>query len=207
MSALKANANSGTSKYLRSKGQAENNVHSTREILVTSFQPSVIFGPQDDFFNRFASLLAKTPRFLPFPLACARAKFAPIYVEDVAQAFIKSLEDKRTFGRHYTLCGPKIYTLLELVEYTSLISGLNRKIIPLGNILSKLQASMLGLLPTKPFTLDNYRSTKTDSICDQENSPIFDLNLRSVESVVPLYLGTHSLRNRFSEIRRLSRRQ
>ena len=206
MSALKANANTGTSKYLRSKGQAENNVHSTRDIQVTSFQPSVIFGPQDSFFNRFASLLAKTPPFLPFPLACASAKFAPIYVEDVAQVFLKSLDDKRTYGNHYTLCGPKNYTLLELVEFTSQITGLNRTILPLGNILSKLQASLLGLMPTKPFTLDNYRSTKIDSVCEQENSPIFELNLRSVESVVPLYLGKQSLHRRFSEIRRTSRR-
>lgn len=206
MSALKANANSGSSKYLRSKGQGENTAHSTRDIHVTSFQPSVIFGPKDQFFNRFAALLAMTPRYIPFPLACAHARFAPIYVEDVAQAFIKALDDKRCFGQRYTLCGPKQYTLQELVQYTSAITGLNRTVMPLGGMLSKLQATILGMLPTKPFSLDNYRSTKTDSVCEHDNDPLFELELRSVETIVPLYLGRHSMRNRYSELRRSARR-
>ena len=206
MSALKANANNGPSKYLRSKGQAENIVHSIHDVKVTSFQPSVVFGTQDDFFNRFAKLLRIPPQFAPFPLACANAKFAPIFVEDLASAFVKSIDDQQTYGQRYPLCGPREYTLRELVQYTATISGIKKTIIPLGNGLSKLQALIMGLAPGKPFTLDNYLSTKVDSICEENSLAVFDIKPRALESVVPQYLGQQSMRGRYSQFRRLSGR-
>lgn len=205
MSALKANANSGPSKYLRSKGQAENNVHTIRDVQVTSFQPSVIFGPGDSFFNRFAHLLSMGPPYAPFPLACSKAKFAPVYVNDVADAFVNSIDNMDMVGKRYALCGPKEYTLLELVQYVNGLCNTRRKIIPLGNALSGLMASFLGMLPGKPMTVDNFRSTLVANVCDSETPNLLQ-NPRSVESVVPQYLGGTSTRGRFSHHRRLARR-
>jgi len=202
MSAIKADAGRGSSHYLRSKGEAENLVHTNKHIHVTSFRPSVIFGPRDDFFNRFAKLLSIPPRLAPFPLACAKAKFAPVYVDDVANAFTKSLNDDRTYGQRYQLCGPKNYTLLELVIYASNVSGIIKHIVPLGDSASKLQAKILGVLPGKPFTMDNYLSTTIDSICDECFPSLFDITPTPIESVVPYYLGKQALRNRYSQYRK-----
>lgn len=206
MSALKANANNAPSKYLRSKGQAENIVHSIRDIQVTSFQPSVIFGPQDDFFNRFAKLLAMGPSAFPFPLACSQAKFAPVYVKDVAAAFVNSINDKDTFGKRFTLCGPKQYTLQELVQFTAAVCNIQRKIIPLGNASSKLLATFMSLVPGKPLSLDNYLSTRVDSICDDESVNLARGSHNYVESIVPQYLGGKSLRGRYTQMRQMSGR-
>ena len=205
MSALKADVN-GPSKYLRSKGEAEKYLHNLHDVAVTSFQPSVIFGPYDDFFNRFAKLLRIPPRFAPFPLACANAKFAPVYVEDVALAFARALDDQRTFGQRYPLCGPNVYTLLELVKYTAEVSGIKKPIMPLGNGLSRLQAAIMGMLPGKPFTMDNYLSTTVDSVCEEGFPELFAIKPKALEAVVPHYLGKQSIRQRYSVLRRAARR-
>jgi len=192
MSALRADPARGTSKYLRSKGQAENLVNTNSSINVTSFRPSVIFGKEDSFLNRFARLLKSAPKMLPFPLACPNAKFAPVYIEDVTTAFIASLENKDTFGQRYNLCGPKVYSLKELVQYVAKISGQHRYIMGLGDGLSKTQAIMMELAPGNLFSIDNYQSLKTDSVCDDVFPAIFNLKPTSIESVAPGYLSTDS---------------
>ncbi len=183
MSALNANANSSPSRYLRSKGEGENHVHSfAGKINVTSFQPSVIFGHNDSFFNRFANLLKITP--LIFPLACPNTRFAPVFVSDVARCFINALEDSSTFGQRYELCGPKQYTLKELVEYTDKILDMNHRIIGLPDFISQIQAIILEWFPGKPFSIDNFQSLQVDSVCKSANS-----QPTTIESIVPYYLG------------------
>jgi len=205
MSALHADIN-GPSKYLRSKGEAEKYVHNLHDVEVTSFQPSVIFGPNDSFFNRFANLLRLPPRLAPFPLACASARFAPVFVEDVALAFARAVDDKRTFGQRFQLCGPAVYSLQELVKYTAEVCGIKKPIMPLGNSLSRLQAIILGFMPGKPFTMDNYLSTTVDSVCDEGFPELFAITPKALEAVVPLYLGPQSSNNRKSKWRRGARR-
>ena len=205
MSALHASADA-PSKYLRSKAEAENILHKLYDVNVTSFRPSVIFGPHDHFFNRFASLLRIPPRIAPFPLACANAKFAPVFVEDVAQVFAKSLDNKQTFGQRYELCGPKVYTLKELVKYTAQLCEIKKPIISLGNTTSKLQALIMGVLPGKPFTMDNYLSTTVDSVCAEGFPPLFEVQAKSIESEVSKYLGQQEINNRFSQHRRHAKR-
>lgn len=183
MSALNADANSGPSHYLRSKGDGENHLHTfAGACAVTSFRPSVIFGPGDSFFNRFAGLLKLSPGF--FPLACSGAKFAPVYVGDVVDAFIHALQDKNTYGKHYDLCGPEIFSLRELVTYTARTIGLHTRVLALPDILARIQAQVLEYMPGKPFSIDNYNSLKVDSICRSGNPMP-----TSVSAVVPWYLG------------------
>ena len=208
MSALNADAQNGSSYYLRSKGEAEDLVHHASNIKVTSFRPSVIFGPGDSFFNRFACLLFRLPLF--FPLACANARFAPVYVEDVAGAFIKSLNNPHTYGQRYDLCGPKNYTLKQLVEYTAKNIGLHRSIIPLGKFASQLQANILQYVPGKPFSRDNYRSMQMDSICKDNGESlktVFNITPTSIEAEGPRYLMDNTCRRRYDEFRQHAHRE
>lgn len=184
MSALGASAATGPSFYLRSKGEAEDAVHISG-LRATIFRPSVIFGEGDSFLNRFASLL-KIPG--PFPLACAAARFAPIWVGDVVECFASAIGMEETIGQHYNLCGPNEYTLEELVRYTASLQGKNKWIVPLGDSLSAIQARVLEWVPGKPFSRDNFNSTKSPSVCNGEFPAIFGITPRTLESVAPEYL-------------------
>jgi NADH dehydrogenase len=201
MSALSADANLGSSFYLRTKGEGENALHtfSTGRLAVTSFRPSVIFGPGDSFLNRFARLLRMMPFF--FPLACANARFAPVYVGDVADRFVNALDDRSTYGKRYNLCGPEEYSLKELVDYTATTLGLNRHVIELPDLISKMQAYILEWFPGKPFSVDNYKSLQLDSVCPQgESEPT------SLDMVVPSYLGNTNRQTEYDAFRKIARR-
>ncbi|MDP3482852.1 MAG: complex I NDUFA9 subunit family protein, partial [Sulfuricella sp.] len=154
----------GLSRYQRSKGEGEALVRAAHgeDLAVTVFRPSVIFGPEDSFLNLFARLLQWAPIF---PLGSPNAKFQPVYVGDVAHAYVASLNNQATFGQRYELCGPTVYTLQELVEFVARIKGLKRTVIPLSDEMSSLQAMLLGLMPVKMLTHDNYLTLKTDAVC------------------------------------------
>ena len=188
MSALQADPD-GPSEYLRSKGLGENALHGAagNGLHVTSFRPSVIFGPDDQFFNRFARLLAGSP-FI-FPLACPQAKFAPVYVLDVARAFARALDDKNTYGGRFDLCGPRAYTLEELVRFTAQVAERKRLVFGLGSGLSGLQAHLGEFLPGKPFSRDNLASLQVDSTCIKNGFTSLGIVPQSVEAVVPRFLG------------------
>ncbi len=207
MSALHASMDA-PSHYLRTKARGEEVVHSveTTNFHVTSFRPSVIFGPHDSFINRFADLLRLSP-FL-FPLACPNARFQPVYVQDVVTTFIQALEDHDTFGQRYDLCGPKVYTLRELVRYIADLLGLRPRIIGLNDWLSRMQAATMEFVPGKPFSLDNYRSLQVDSVCDKGFPPIFGIEPKLLESIVPTYLRRPRARSdKYSGHRQLARRE
>jgi uncharacterized protein YbjT (DUF2867 family) len=204
MSALNASASQGSSEYLRSKGEGENQAHTRGHaaMCVTSFRPSVIFGPGDGFFNRFAGLLRSAPGVVP--LACSQARFQPVYVGDVADAFARSLQDHRTWERHYELCGPRVYTLRQLVEYTAAVIGRRVRVVELNDALSRLQARAMQYLPGKPFTFDNYLSMQMDSTCHSDGLAQLGIRPHSVEERVPAYLGGGGERSRYGQLRRLS---
>ncbi|HID48205.1 MAG TPA: complex I NDUFA9 subunit family protein [Chromatiales bacterium] len=207
MSALHADAQQGASYYLRSKGEAEDRVHRATGIDVTSFRPSVIFGPGDHFINRFAELLRKMPGV--FPLACGLARFAPVYVRDVARAYVRSLRMPSTYGQRYNLCGPHEYTLQALVQEIARMLDRKRSVISLGNFASRLQANLMEYAPGKPFSRDNYRSLQVDSICPEGDAvlrEVFGIEPSSIEAEVPRYLLRQELRERYYEYRRLARR-
>ena len=187
MSALNASESDGTSQYLKSKGEAENQVHTLGQpqIKVTSFRPSVIFGRDDSFFNRFAQLLTMLPG--PFPLACPDSRFAPVYVGDVTHAMSLALDDKKSWDKHYELCGPRIFTLRELVEYTASALSLKKKIIGLGDTASRYQARILARFPGKPFSYDNYLSLQIDSVCSENGLESLGIEPTDIDAVVPFF--------------------
>ena len=205
MSALNA-ALSAPSHYLRTKAMGEDAAHRAHgpELAVTSFRPSVIFGPGDSFTNRFAQLLRLSP--FVFPLACPNARFQPLYVEDVVQAFIAALENHKTFGQRYDLCGPKAYTFKEIVEYLARLLGRRTRIVGLNDTLSYLQAVAMEFVPGKPFSLDNYRSLKLDSICPKGFPEVFGLTPANLEQIVPGYLGRDNDQARYAALRSVAGR-
>lgn len=213
MSALNADARNAPSHYLRTKGEAEDLVHAAADLRVTSFRPSVIFGERDSFFNRFAGLLKLSPGV--FPLACAEARFAPVYVGDVADTFIHTLRDPDFYGRRLELCGPHTYSLRELVEYTAACLGIRRMILPLPDFLARLQGAVFdlgGFLfnlvgAEKPFSMDNYLSMTRDSVCAENALPGIVAEPTAVEAVVPQYLSGHTSRSQYDQFRRESRRE
>jgi uncharacterized protein YbjT (DUF2867 family) len=208
MSALNADPATGSSFYLRSKGEAEQRVHAAQGLNVTSFRPSVIFGSSDSFINRFAELLRKIPYL--FPLACGQSRFAPVYVGDVAQAFVRSLDDPQTYGQRYNLCGPHEYTLQQVVQYTAEVLALKRNIISLGKFSSRLQANLLEYMPGKPFSRDNYRSLQMPSTCkkgDNALREVFGIEPTALEVEVPRYLAHKVSRERYMELRRQAHRE
>ena len=198
MSALAATADA-PSAYLRSKAEAENRVLAFQQAgfaEMTIFRPSVIFGQGDSFINLFAKLIKTLP---VVALACPNARFQPIHVEDVARAFVDSLDQARTYGCAYNLCGPKIYTLRELITLIAALLGKRRPIIGLGNRLSYLQAWLMEWLPVKLMTRDNYYSMQVDSVCDCEFP--FDFKPSTLESIVPAYLANAALRSKYALFR------
>lgn len=203
MSALKADPN-GPSSYLRSKGEAEAALRQTaRGPAQSVFRPSVIFGREDKFLNLFAKLLKYFPVLF---LASAQARFQPVFVEDVARAMVLSLDRLETFGNSYNLCGPKVYTLRELVDYVAQVTEHRRPIIGLGDTLSYLQAWAMEFLPVKLMTRDNYYSMKVDSVCDCDFPEIFGFKPTALEAVVPLYLAGGTPRGRYRGFRFKARR-
>ena len=190
MSALNADENAA-SEYLRSKGRAQNKLLAIDGLHVTTFSPSVIFGADDSFFNRFARLLKMMPVF--FPLTCASARFSPIYIDDVVDAFINSIDKPEAYGKNYNLCGPESFSLRELVKYTAAQIDSSCTIVPLNRFFSKPLAMFMGLFPGAPITLDNYNSMKLDSVCSdpEQGKMLADLGIRlhSIDSVVPQYLA------------------
>jgi len=198
VSSLHADANDGPSEYLRTKGQAVQLLQQSG-LPVTVFCPSVIFGNGDGLYTRFANLLQAMPFF---PLACAEARFAPVYVGDVSKAIVDAIDDPATIGHSYNLCGPDIFTLQEIVQYTADVLEVKRKIIPLPNAIAKIQAFVLELVPGKPFSRDNYNSLQIDSVCEDSDSQ----QPTSVRKIVPTYLGKMNRQSRLQHYRELARR-
>jgi NADH dehydrogenase len=179
------NAGRGDSHYLISKGRAEQALLAATDLDVTIFQPSVIFGPGDDFFNRFSMMLSLAP---VLPLACPNARLQPVYAGDVATVMASALDDPMTHGQSYPLAGPLDYTLKELVQWTARTMGKKRWVVGLPRPLSAAMAAFMSLVPGKPLSWDNYKSLQTDNVSDENSFARFGVSPRSIDTVVPDYL-------------------
>jgi uncharacterized protein YbjT (DUF2867 family) len=184
MSALGARMD-GPSMYLRSKADGEAAAFSNA-LWTTVFRPSVVFGEGDHFLRLFASL----EKFLPVMLlAGANAKFQPVYVEDVAQAFVHALENERTIGHVYELAGPHVYTLRELVKLAGEYTGHPRPVIALPESLARFQAMVMEHLPGEPLlTRDNLDSMTIDNVASGPIDPELGIVPTALEAVAPYYL-------------------
>jgi NADH dehydrogenase len=189
VSALNADADNGPSHYLRSKGRGERIVREEcgDDLAWTILQPSVIFGPGDDFLNRFARLLRAIP--LGLPLARPGARFAPVWIGDVVAAIRRALADDRVAGESYELCGPERFTLREIVCLVRDRLGLARAVIGIPDFAARLQAIVCDFLPGKPFSTDNYRSLLVDSVCKVNGLARLGIKPQPLQAVLPRYLA------------------
>jgi uncharacterized protein YbjT (DUF2867 family) len=200
MSALGA-ALDAPSAYLRSKARGEQIVLAAKDIEATVFRPSVIFGPEDAFLNTFAGLARLFP---VLPIACAEARFQPVHVGDVARAMSHALGDPEAFGKSYELCGPRQYTLKELVEFACRQTGRNRLVLGLPPRLAWLQAFVMEKLPGKLITRDNLRSMRVPSVCS--GGFPFGILPQALEAAAPAYLSPAGPRERYPLLRWRARR-
>lgn len=200
MSALRAGE--GASHYLRTRAEAEARVHESR-MAATVFRPSVIFGPQDGLFFRFAELLRITP---VLPLARADARFAPVFIGDVAEAFARALVHPHTIGQTYELFGPRVISLREIVEWTARLIGKRRLVIGLPDALGFLQARVGEWLPGKPISRDNFRSLLLDSVGEKDGLGALGIIATPMEMIVPGMLGADPRQADLARFREVHRR-
>jgi uncharacterized protein YbjT (DUF2867 family) len=184
MSALHA-ASDAPSHYLQARGRAEALVRGSA-LDWTVFRPSVIAGPGDGLFCRFAGLLRYAPAL---PIGRANACFQPVWVEDVAEAFVNALARPETIGKTYDLVGPERYTLRRIVEMTAEATGRNRLVLALPDALGRLQAEVGEHLPGKPISRDNWRSLQLDSVSDDNGLPKLGITPTPVAPRLPEILG------------------
>jgi NADH dehydrogenase len=200
MSALGA-ALDAPSEYLRSKAIGERAALAAEDLAVTVFRPSVVFGPDDRFINLFVALARWTPMLA---LPCPQARFQPVYVGDVAAAMLAALDHPESAGKRYDLCGPRVYTLEELVRAALEAAHLRRSLLPLPDWFSYLQATALEWLPKPLLTRDNYRSMQVPSVCGC-GFP-FDIRPQALEVAARAWLAPTGPRERFSQLRWRARR-
>ena len=179
------NAGRGSSHYLITRGEAEAAVKASG-LQWTIFEPSVIFGVGDGLFTRFGALLKKLP---VLPLARADAKLAPVYVGDVVDAFSRALREERAIGEVFELYGPDVFTLGEIVKMSARQLGLHRLVIPLPDVLGRLQALVCDFVPGKPFSSDNFRSLMCDSVGGIDGLHRLGIEPTRVSEVLPDILG------------------
>ena len=193
------------SNYLRSKTEGEAALRAAA-LDLTLLRPSVIFGIDDRFLNLFATLQAVAPLI---PLAGSAARFQPVWVEDVAQAVVQSLDDKSTIGQTYECTGPTVYTLSELVRLAGRWSGRERPQWALPQALGSLQALAMELLPGEPLmSRDNLASMQVPSVASGQLPGLAALGISAtaIEAVAPTYLGSQRACGRLDRWRALAGR-
>jgi NADH dehydrogenase len=156
-----------------------------------------MFGPGDTFLNRFSGLLSAVP--LVFPLARPAARFQPVFVDDVVDALLRCLHGGATSRQTFELGGPRVYTLREIVSLVAKITAQRRWIIGLPDFVAWLQASFMNFVPGRPFSSDNYRSLKVDSVCSEDGFAKLKMKPHSMAGAALQYLGA------FEDNARLSR--
>jgi uncharacterized protein YbjT (DUF2867 family) len=167
----------------------------------TLFRPSVVFGPEDNFFNRFAALARMSP-FLPL-IGGGETRFQPVFVADVAEAIARAVERTTRPGTIYELGGPEVRTFKQLMEYVLATIGRRRLLVPLPFGLAKLQASVLQLLPKPLLTPDQVLMLKRDTVVSEaaqrEGRTLEGLGIdpTAIEVVVPSYLWRFRKRGQF----------
>lgn len=180
------------SAYARSKAEGERMV---REALPEAviLRPSIVIGPEDNFFNRFAAMARLSPA-LPL-IGGGTSRFQPVYVADVAAAIVKGLTVDEARGESFELGGPKVYSFADLMRYMLEVIGRKRLLLNLSYGLASFQARFFELLPTPLLTRDQVELLKTDNIVSNDAKTLSDLGLSPtpIEMIVPTYLARYRL--------------
>ena len=176
-----------SSQYIQSKFQGEKNIQNffKRSVIL---RPSLIFGPEDKFFNTFASYARIFPA-LPL-IGGGKTKFAPIYCVDVGKAIVKALELKNTKPKIYELGGPENYSFRELMEI--LLGEIKKKrfLVNIPFNIAKFQSYFLQMLPNPILTMDQVELLKYDNIISGEHPTLKDLGIqgKTIHSILPEYI-------------------
>lgn len=201
VSAIGANPDSESS-YAQSKAEGEARV---REAFpdATIIRPSIVFGPEDAFFNKFAWLFRLVPPIVPFPILIGGGKtlFQPVFVGDVAAAIVKSLTAVGARGQTYELGGPNIYSFRDLMRIVLEATDRKRWLVPLPFALARFQAFFLQFLPGALLTPDQVTLLQSDNVVSAGAKTLADLGIvpTSVEAEVPAYLWRFRPKGQYEE--------
>jgi uncharacterized protein YbjT (DUF2867 family) len=193
-SAIGADKNS-QSEYAVSKAMGEESLLAVFP-ATTIFRPSIVFGPNDNFFNKFSNMATFSP-VLPL-IGGGETLFQPIYVGDISNAVLRVLGSEQTVGKTYELGGPSTYSFKELIELTMLYSKKSRLLLNLPFWLANIQASFMELLPNPILTRDQLELLKVDNVVGNKMFTLADLDIipTACESVLSTYLDASSKRVR-----------
>ncbi|MEN3976476.1 complex I NDUFA9 subunit family protein [Emcibacter sp. SYSU 3D8] len=187
------------SAYARTKGEGEIAVRAAFPGAVI-LRPSIVFGPEDAFFNRFAGLA--TIPLLPLPLiGGGKTRFQPVYVCDVAEAITRAATLDGLAGQTYELGGPTIYSFREILELVQAEIQRDRMMLPVPFFAAKIAAFFTGLLPNAPLTMDQVELLKHDNVVDETAPTLRDLGIDPTpcESVVGSYLERYRRQGEFAK--------
>ncbi|MGF6229710.1 uncharacterized protein YbjT (DUF2867 family) [Inquilinus ginsengisoli] len=195
ISAIGASADSPSS-YARTKAAGEAAVRAAFP-GASILRPSVVFGPEDGFFNLFANL-ARTAPFLPL-FGGGTTKFQPVYVQDVAAAVVACLEQDGAAGQTYELGGPRVYSFRELMELTLKQTGRKKRLVSLSWGMAAFEAKLFSLLPKPPLTPDQVLQLKIDNVVAPGAKTLADLGIQPTpaELILPSYLDRYRPGGRF----------
>lgn len=188
----------GVSQYAKTKLEGEKAVFENFQ-AATILRPSIIFGPEDNFFNRFARLAQIMPA-LPL-IGGGHTKFQPVYAGDVANAVMAVIKNPATAGYVFELGGPEVVSFKDIYARLFRYAGLTRRLVNTSFCVAKMQASVLGLLPNPALTRDQVESLKTDSIIGGGGLPGFaELGIvpTVMDAILPTYLGQYRPGGRFA---------
>jgi NADH dehydrogenase len=200
MSAIGADAESA-STYARTKAEGEARVKAAFPGAII-IRPSVVFGPEDNLFNRFAALARIAPA-LPL-IGGGMTRFAPVYVGDVAEAVARLVDQGIASGRVYELGGPEEMTLKEIIAYTLKVTGRHRLLVNLPWRAASLLGSVAGLLPKPAITADQVELLKKDNLVSDQAKregrtfEALGIKPQGVEAIVPAYLYRFRKAGQFS---------
>ena len=203
VSALGADTES-SSAYARTKALGEKAVHETLKDAVI-LRPSIIFGPEDGFYNRFANMARYSP-VLPL-IGGGQTRFQPVYVGDIAEAVARSVDGKVKGGKVYELGGPEVKTFKACMEEMLEVIDRNRLLVPVPWWLAELQGSILGMLPKPLLTRDQVELLRSDNIVsdkaqkDGRTLAAIGIQPRDTAAILPTYLWTYRPAGQFTRKR------
>lgn len=189
-----------SSRYARTKLAGEDAVKAAFP-NATIIRPSVVFGPEDDFFNRFAQIAMLSPA-LPL-IGGGQTKFQPVFVDDIAKAVRIILEQQESAGKTYELGGPNVYSFRQLLDFVMNQTGHKRAYLSLPYALARVIGAFAAILPTPPITADQVQLLKYDNVVSKEANGFAALGIRprSIEVEAPTYLFRYRRGGRFSQPR------